>query len=425
MPSNQALDVEHLVGLVRALDAASLDPAGGRDLLVGLERLRNAAEAAQARVMVQMLHEARDADAADEAVRGAAPVPTGAREEFVVDEIAVHLRCTKVAASHRFADALAADAHTPLHDGWAWGRLDARKVHVIGDLLLNAEPALAQTLAEAAVEYATSHTGPQLRTWLGRRVMAADPTAAELRRERATAGRHITLVPLPDGVAELSACMPAIQARHIFDTLTAVAHSTDGDDVRTLDQRRSDALYDLVTGRAEPPSVTLNVTVPATTLAGSARQPGELSGFGPLTAEAVGELGLSPVGDVRWRTLLIDPATGILTDVEPRYRPSAQLEHAVRARDRTCRFPGCRRPATTSRSGVDVDHTTPWPAGPTSATNLDCLCRHHHRLKHSPGWRVEIEPDGTLHWTTPTGHRFTTRPWQYDDPPDHLDKAAA
>jgi hypothetical protein len=275
--------------------------------------------------------------------------------------------------------------------------------------------------------------------WLTRRVMMADPAAAEARRQTALAGRRVSLTPLPDGVAELSAHLPAVQARQIYDTLTSVAHSTDGRDSRTLDQRRSDALFDLVTGRAEPPKVTVSVMVPASSLMQPASEPGELAGMGPLTAEAVREaLGLPPnvgaaagttVGDelvagrVQWRRLLTDPATGILTDIsEARYRSSAQLDRAVRSRDLTCRFPGCRRPATTTRNGVDLDHTTPWPGGPTTAGNLACLCRHHHRLKHSPGWSLTGEPDGTLHWTTPTGHRFTTSPWQYADPPEGRSK---
>jgi hypothetical protein len=56
----------------------------------------------------------------------------------------------------------------------------------------------------------------------------------------------------------------------------------------------------------------------------------------------------------------------------------------------------------------------PWPAGTTSADNLSCLCRHHHRLSHqAPGWTMRRLLDGGLEWTTPGGDRITTHPPRY------------
>jgi len=82
----------------------------------------------------------------------------------------------------------------------------------------------------------------------------------------------------------------------------------------------------------------------------------------------------------------------------------------VRAWDMTCRFPGCRVPAT----NCDLDHTIPWPHGPTAASNLKCVCRHHHLLKTfwggENGWRERQLDDGTIIWTAPDGHEFVTTP---------------
>jgi hypothetical protein len=97
-----------------------------------------------------------------------------------------------------------------------------------------------------------------------------------------------------------------------------------------------------------------------------------------------------------------------------RYRPGAEQRRFIRTRDRTCRQPGCPH-----RAGwADQDHVLPYGhGGRTDCANLCCLCRYHHRLKtHAPGWRFVMDPDGTLHVTTPSGVTRTSRPPGLDPP---------
>ena len=101
---------------------------------------------------------------------------------------------------------------------------------------------------------------------------------------------------------------------------------------------------------------------------------------------------------------------GVSSPPEPRYTPSRRTSEFVRCRDLTCRFPGCDKPA----QFCDLDHTVPYPVGPTHPSNLKCLCRFHHLLKTfwtgRDGWRDRQYPDGTVEWTSPTGHTYVTYP---------------
>ena len=103
--------------------------------------------------------------------------------------------------------------------------------------------------------------------------------------------------------------------------------------------------------------------------------------------------------------MIADPRT---LPVHPGYRPTTAQDEFVRCRDLTCRIPGCDRPAI----GTDLDHSNPWPAGPTHPSNLNDKCRLHHLLKtFCEGWTEHQSPDGTLTITTPTGHTYTTTPF--------------
>jgi hypothetical protein len=95
---------------------------------------------------------------------------------------------------------------------------------------------------------------------------------------------------------------------------------------------------------------------------------------------------------------------------EDRYRPSRKLGHLIRARTATCPAPGCGAQAW----HADLDHTVPWPTGPSDECNISPPCRHHHRIKQGPGWKLEQPEPGVMRWTTPSGRTYTTTPTVYD-----------
>jgi hypothetical protein len=90
--------------------------------------------------------------------------------------------------------------------------------------------------------------------------------------------------------------------------------------------------------------------------------------------------------------------------------PGVKLKHLIQVRHATCTSPVCRRPA----AQCDVDHNTPYETGGrTCRCNTGPKCRHDHRLKQHPRWKVEQLPDGTFRWTTPSGRSYTTEPTRY------------
>jgi len=94
------------------------------------------------------------------------------------------------------------------------------------------------------------------------------------------------------------------------------------------------------------------------------------------------------------------------------YQPSPTLRHVIRVRQRTCSFPGCRRPA----AHCDQDHTVPYDqGGRTCECNLAPLCRRHHRAKQAHGWKLDQPEPGVMAWTTPSGRTYTTRPSAYPE----------
>jgi hypothetical protein len=91
----------------------------------------------------------------------------------------------------------------------------------------------------------------------------------------------------------------------------------------------------------------------------------------------------------------------------PGYRLPAAMRRLIEHRDRRCCFPGCRRPVR----HCDADHSTPFHrGGATCPCNIAMLCRRHHRLKQTPGWRLEHLWPGVILWIGPTGHWKITAP---------------
>ncbi|OBF34334.1 hypothetical protein A5719_25875 [Mycolicibacterium peregrinum] len=238
-------------------------------------------------------------------------------------------------------------------------------------------------------------------------------------------GRFVQVEASSPGMASVWANIHAADGVALSQRLDAVAATVCSHDPRTREQRRADAVGPVARleshlpclcrredcpaaqQRAAADAAVVHVLADQSTVNGTCDDPGYLVGHGILPAESVRDLAATakvkpvriPSGSVAEAA---EPAAA-----EPRYRPSVALSEFIRWRDLTCRFPGCDAPA----ERCDIDHTAPWPAGPTHPSNTKLFCRAHHLVKtFCPGWTDRQRPDGTIEFTTPTGHTHVTEP---------------
>ncbi|MBO9624828.1 MAG: DUF222 domain-containing protein [Microbacterium sp.] len=294
------------------------------------------------------------------------------------------------------------------------------------------------------------------------------------RHLQARTRRRVRVTDTDDAMADLHLHAPAVLIHGMWDRLTQMAHTIHTDtrrdttaattagiphdpDTRTIDEIRADLLTDLVlsgapTGHDSTDGLlhdirgSIQITIPVLTLLGddlhtthtevpvtatkadttsgtdlhvsaSTEPPAPattglttpylpsavLDGVIPIDTHTARLLAGTTTG---WDRVLTHPITGTLLAVD-RYRPTHRLRRHLHTRDQRCRFPTCTHPAHTS----DLDHHHPASTGgPTHHHNLSTLCRRHHTLKHHSPWHVHAQHNGTLHWTSPTGHTYTDHP---------------
>jgi hypothetical protein len=194
---------------------------------------------------------------------------------------------------------------------------------------------------------------------------------------------------------------------------------------------------------------SVHLTMPLSAWLGATRSPGEVTGFGPLTADTSRDLAehIARSPGTRWCLTLTNaaghavghacarrpppPATdtagiaawlarlkpgpieaGACTHARevPGYRIPDSLHHIVKVRQKACCNPICARPA----QACDDDHTLPHDqGGRTCECGLAPACRTCHRTKQAPGWHLEQPSPGVLVWQPPHGRRYTVGPGVY------------
>jgi len=296
------------------------------------------------------------------------------------------------------------------------GTIDIRVVSAIVSRTENVAPAVMPALDEAIARHAEKWmrlSEQKVRDHVDQWVARFDPDGVRVPPD-VDAQRYFEFEPARQaGMAYGSAHMRAEDAAALDQRLDAMAAGVCANDPRTMRQRRADAAGALARGdalacrcgsddcpakaqRDTASSAVIHVLAEQSTVDGISDDPGYLPGFGILPAASV--RGLAESATVH----PLEMPT-VATPADPGYRPSARTKRFLRFRDVTCRWPGCDRPA----DQADIDHTVPYPYGPTHPSNNKHYCRIHHLIKtfySFIGWRDEQSDDGTMLLLSPSGH---------------------
>jgi hypothetical protein len=417
-PVPQAMSPERLAAFVdRSVARAegllfTVTPAEELDAIGRWQQLKDQAFAGQMREIVAAYNRASELE-----------------REFAGDEVGLAVGATSTTGSNLVGQALAITALPGLLEAVEAGALTERHVLAVLRELDRVDLTLEQRQAVVLVLLAryNGQAPGELARLVARLIVQVDRAAAAARDRIAARGRHIRFTPDVDGQSLLIARGPTAQIAQIRAALEASLPDDveEGDD-RSRDAREFDLFVDLLTGGAEAGEWQAQVVVPFTTAAGGELELAEVPGLGPILPSttrdlvvrcrsarqiAVDESGavLGVGNPVRNRILEKMATAPVLIDLTgAAYRFPPRLRRFLEARDRTCVFPGCGRPATRT----DKDHRIAWPVGQTSADNGECLCRHHHRAKHAV-FSVTREPDGSYRWTTRSHWEFVRQPQGY------------
>ena len=401
-----------VLGELIQINPRTLGEAGKLDYLAALDRQESWICALKQEALVAIAGEVADEDGGI----------FGAVDDEEREDIATALRLSPTTAQSRIDVARVLVSHLPnTISALASGEISTAHANVIAK---ETATAIRNGLSEegvfrveqAALAYAEFHTPGQVATKVKTTIAKFSPEEFEEIVDRARDSRRVSCYPEADGMATVVAILPAEDAQTVMKSIEAYILKRNQDDegdaewsMLSADMKRADALTyissqalasmaDDVRPHRRP--ISIGVAVDLQTLLGLAENPGQLAGYGAIPASVARIL----AADGNWQRFISDPTTGNLLDFgREKYTPPQELVDYLLARDRVCRFPGCRRTGQSS----DIDHALSWESGgETNPANLGLLCRRHHRMKTHGGWKLESHADGSCTWESPVGKQF-------------------
>ncbi|WP_420123367.1 DUF222 domain-containing protein [Nakamurella sp.] len=173
--------------------------------------------------------------------------------EFAATEIGLAVTITKPHAQRLVTMSRRLQSETPdVWDAWIAGDINEVKAERINHALMKLVRDESKRLLNLlVVPVAITRTPELLGRWLNRFVATAESDQADERIRRSLEDRYASIRPDLDGVSFLSACMSSLEAVAVDLLLEGLAGPPNPSDPRTKDQRRADALVDLLLGRID------------------------------------------------------------------------------------------------------------------------------------------------------------------------------
>jgi hypothetical protein len=398
------------LGELIEINPRSLSSSGRIDYLSALDRQESWICAIKQEALVAIAGEFADEDGGI----------FGCVDDEEREDVATALRLSPTTAQNRIDVARVLVGHLPnTISALSTGEISVAHATVIARETATAiknglSPESVFRVEQTALAHAEFHTPGQVASKVKTTIAKLAPEDFEEIVDRARDSRRVTFYPEADGMATVIAILPAEDAQTVMKSIEAYIVKRDGEDaaewsVLSADMKRADALTAIASqalasmaNDVQPHRrpITISVAIDLPTLLGLAENPGQLAGYGAIPASVARRL----AADGNWQRFVSDPTTGNLLDFgREKYTPPQELVDYLLARDRICRFPGCRRTGQSS----DIDHAQSWETGgQTNPANLGLLCRRHHRMKTHGGWSLESNPDGSCLWKSPKGKTF-------------------
>jgi len=346
--------------------------------------------------------------------------PANIDKHYVREDVACLLRITPDTARGWLADAVdAADHYPELNKTLEAGETTLAHCSAFTRVAIGLTPEQKRRLLDLVIDKARTQTLVEFRQSLAKALLKVRPAEEEQARQDRDASRHMCVRHAMTGTSTLYMELPTEAAVLSAANVEALAleWSRVPGETRTLEQLRVDAATHLLQGGdGAARTIGVNLCVSLSTLSGDDQEPAELdvplprSLGGGIVATTPEQARLIATAAEKFRRLVTDPLGQLIDFGRTVYRPPADLARLVRARDRTCTFVHCTRPALR----CDLDHRHPWECGgETCELNIDCLCERHHYLKQNTTWRTIVLPDGSRQWASPGGRIYTRPPAVY------------